>query len=65
MLALRAGQMTSKARNEIVHAVAIKMINYCRIPSTTQIEVVASKIVLALGDVAKDCMGIGYVSCLH
>ena len=48
--------MRLKARREIVSAVTSKMVNYCKKLSSAQTEVVASKIVLALWEIAKDCM---------
>ena len=44
MLALASGEISDAARGAIVRDVATLILNYCKYPTTQQLEVVASKI---------------------
>lgn len=60
MLALHNGQLNGSARREIVQAVASKIMNICRYPTTGQMNVVAAKIAHKLN--VQDTLGTGHAS---
>ena len=62
MIELTSGQITTTTRRAIVQDVAAKCLNYCKYPTSGQIEVVASKIVSTFPILA-DTIGTGHVSC--
>ena len=71
MRLLARNQLSSSARNEIVRAVASKMLANCKYPSHYQFIYVAKMIVDTLFDGKGESIGEGYVSlcevlaCIH
>lgn len=61
MAELTTGRVTDITRHAIVQDVAAKCPNYCKYPSSNQIQVVASKIVSTF-PITKDTTGTGSVS---
>ena len=65
MLAIGNENLTSEARAETVQMTSAKMLSYCKYPTTSQYEVVASKIVNSLLKGKGDSILNGYVSVLQ
>ena len=61
MSELSTGMITGTTRRAIIQDVAAKCLNYCKYPTTIQIEVVASKIVSTF-PVLADTIGTGHAS---
>ena len=61
MVALATGEIGDFVRNGIVQDVAAKIFNYCKYPTSDQLQVVASKIVKAF-PILRDTIGTGHVS---
>lgn len=64
MAEIASGQITQVTRRAIVQDVSAKCLNYCKYPTTNQLEVIASKIVSAF-PVLADTLGTGHVSYMH
>lgn len=63
MREISTGQITQVTRRAIIQDVSAKCLNYCKYPTTNQLEVVASKIVSTF-PVLADTLGTGHVSLL-
>lgn len=61
MAELTSGRVTGTTRRAITQDVATKCLNYCKYPTSGQLEVVASKIV-AVFPILADTIGTGHVS---
>lgn len=60
MLALASGEISDATRGAIVRDVASLILNYCKYPTTQQLEVVASNITKQF-PVLADTLGTGHV----
>ena len=60
MTELTIGKVTGTTRRSIIQDVASKCLNYCKYPSTHQIDTIASKIVSTF-PVLADTIGTGHV----
>lgn len=60
---LTTNQVTSTTRRAVVKDVAAKCLNYCKYPTSEQLQVVASKIVATFPNLA-DTLGTGHVCSL-